>query len=99
MSEPEDDKAVQPSVLIRADEIQEQIQQLSGRDLQLWSIGILLILVLTSGLLALVIPNLVWAQRMSPRLSRIIARLGCEAPSRPSVSSNARMRPHSGRDR
>jgi len=38
MSEPEDDKAVQPSVLIRADEIQEQIQQLSGRDLQLWSI-------------------------------------------------------------
>ena len=64
MSEPEDDKAVQPSVLIRADEIQEQIQQLSGRDLQLWSIGILLILVLTSGLLALVIPNLVWAQRM-----------------------------------
>ena len=64
MSEPEEDKAVQPSVLIRADEIQEQIQQLSGRDLQLWSIGILLILVLTSGLLALVIPNLVWAQRI-----------------------------------
>ena len=64
MSQPEDDKAVQPSVLIRADEIPEQIQQLSGRDLQLWSIGILIILVLTSGLLALIVPNLVWAQRM-----------------------------------
>ncbi len=64
MSQPEDDKAVQPSVLIRADEIQEQIQKLSGRDLQLWSIGILVILVLTSGLLALIVPNLVWAQRM-----------------------------------
>lgn len=64
MSQPEDDKTVQPSVLIRADEIQEQIQKLSGRDLQLWSIGILVILVLTSGLLALIVPNLVWAQRM-----------------------------------
>jgi diguanylate cyclase (GGDEF)-like protein len=51
-------------MLVRADEIQQQIQQLSGRDLQLWSIGILVILVLTSGLLALLIPNLVWAQRV-----------------------------------
>ncbi len=30
----------------------------------LWSIGILVILVLTSGLLALVLPNLVWTQRV-----------------------------------
>jgi diguanylate cyclase (GGDEF)-like protein len=59
-----EDRATQPSMLIRADEIQQQIQQLSGRDLQLWSIGILVILVLTSGLLALLVPNLVWAQRM-----------------------------------
>src|SRR6195256_870713 len=64
MSQPEDDTAVQPSVLIRADEIQQQIQQLSGRDFQLWSIGILVILVLTSGLLALLVPNLVWTQRV-----------------------------------
>ncbi len=64
MPQPEDDKTAQPSVLIRADEIQDQIQKLSGRDLQLWSIGILVILVLTSGLLALIVPNLVWAQRM-----------------------------------
>jgi diguanylate cyclase (GGDEF)-like protein len=59
-----EDRATQPSMLVRADEIQQQIQQLSGRDLQLWSIGILVILVLTSGLLALLVPNLVWAQRV-----------------------------------
>ena len=44
-----------------------QIQHLSGRDLQLWSIGILVILVLTSGPLALVLPNLVWAPAGHPR--------------------------------
>lgn len=59
-----EDRTTQPSMLVRADEIQQQIQQLSGRDLQLWSIGILVILVLTSGLLALLVPNLVWAQRV-----------------------------------
>jgi hypothetical protein len=64
MSQSGEDRPSQPSMLVRADEIQQQIQQLSGRDLQLWSIGILIILVLTSGLLALLVPNLVWAQRM-----------------------------------
>ena len=64
MSQSGEDRTTQPSMLVRADEIQQQIQQLSGRDLQLWSIGILVILVLTSGLLALLIPNLVWAQRV-----------------------------------
>ena len=54
----------QPSMLVRAEEIQRQIQQLSGRDLQLWSIGILVILVLTGGILALVLPNVMWAQRV-----------------------------------
>ena len=64
MSQPGEDRTTQPSMLERADEIQQQIQQLSGRDLQLWSIGILVILVLTSGLLALLVPNLVWTQRV-----------------------------------
>ncbi len=54
----------QPSMLARAEEIQQQIQQVSGRDLQLWSIGILVILVLTSGLLALILPNLMWSARV-----------------------------------
>lgn len=53
-----------PSMLARADEIQRQIQYLSGRDLQLWSIGILVILVLAAGLLALIFPNVLWAQRV-----------------------------------
>jgi branched-subunit amino acid transport protein AzlD len=41
-----------------------QIRQLSGRDLQLWSIGILVILTLTAGLLAFITPNLMRAQRV-----------------------------------
>ena len=51
-------------MLARAEEIQRQIQQLSGRDLQLWSIGILVMLVLASGLSALIFPNVVWSQRV-----------------------------------
>ena len=64
MSQSKEEGTAQPSMLARAEEIQQQIQQLSGRDLQLWSIGILIILVLTAGLLALLLPNLVWAQRV-----------------------------------
>jgi len=51
-------------MLARAEEIQRQIQDLSSRDLQLWSVAILIVLVLTGGLLALIAPNLVWAQRV-----------------------------------
>jgi diguanylate cyclase (GGDEF)-like protein len=54
----------QPSMLERAEEIQQQIQQISGRDWQLWSIVILIMLVLTAGILALVFPNMVWSQRV-----------------------------------
>ena len=54
----------QPSMLARAEQIQREIQQLSGRDLQLWSIGVLVILVLTGGILALVLPNVMWAERV-----------------------------------
>ncbi|MGH9504315.1 MAG: GGDEF domain-containing protein [Terriglobales bacterium] len=64
MAQPNEDRTAQPSMLVRADEIQQQIQQLSGRDFQLWSIGILVMLVLTSGLLALILPNLLSSQRM-----------------------------------
>ena len=46
------------------EEIQQQIQELSGRDLQLWSIAILVLLVLASGLIALVLPNLMWKPRL-----------------------------------
>jgi diguanylate cyclase (GGDEF)-like protein len=64
MSETQEERSAQPSMLLRAEELQSQIQQLSGRDLQLWSIVILIVLVLTAGLLALVLPNLVWAQKI-----------------------------------
>src|SRR6266705_3402801 len=64
MAQSRHEKNVQPSMLARTEDIQQQIQELSGRDLQLWSIGILIMLVLTAGLLALVLPNLVWAQRV-----------------------------------
>ena len=64
MSQSKEEGTAQPSMLARAEEIQQQIQQLSGRDLQLWSIGILIILVLTAGLLALLLPNLVWSHRV-----------------------------------
>jgi diguanylate cyclase (GGDEF)-like protein len=54
----------QPSMLARAEEIQRQIHDLSSRDLQLWSIATLIVLVLTAGFLALIAPNLVWTQRV-----------------------------------
>jgi diguanylate cyclase (GGDEF)-like protein len=49
--------------MARAEEIQRQIQQISGRDLQLWSIIVLMVVVLTAGILALVLPNILWAHR------------------------------------
>jgi diguanylate cyclase (GGDEF)-like protein len=54
----------QPSMLARAEEIQRQIHNLSSRDMQLWSIITLILLVLTAGFFALIMPNLVWAERM-----------------------------------
>src|SRR6266536_326936 len=54
----------QPSMLARAEDIQRQIHDLSSRDMQLWSIVSLVILVLTGGLLALLAPNLMTVQQM-----------------------------------
>jgi len=59
-----EEQAGSSSMLERAEDIQRQIQSLSGRDLQLWSIGILVMLVLAGGILALIFPNVVWAQRV-----------------------------------
>lgn len=54
----------QPSMLARADEIQRQIHELSSRDMQLWSIVSLVILILTAGFLALIAPNILSTQRI-----------------------------------
>lgn len=43
-----------------AEEVQQCIRALSSRDLQLWSIGLLILLVLATGFAALVAPNLMW---------------------------------------
>ena len=51
-------------MLARAEEIQRQIHQLSSRDMQLWSIASLIVLVVTCGFLALIAPNLMWTQRV-----------------------------------
>lgn len=59
--ETKEERVATHSMLERADELQQQIQNLSGRDWQLWSIGLLVIVVLTAGILALVLPNVVWA--------------------------------------
>ncbi len=45
------------------EDIQRQIEELSSRDWQLWSIGALLMIVLASGFFALVLPNLAWSQK------------------------------------
>jgi diguanylate cyclase (GGDEF)-like protein len=63
--EVEKTRDTQFSIVSRGAEIQRQIHQLSDRDLQLWSIGILVIIVLTAGLLALILPNLVPLQRVT----------------------------------
>jgi diguanylate cyclase (GGDEF)-like protein len=44
----------------KTDEVQRQIEALPGRDLQLWSISLLVVVVLGAGFAALVAPNLVW---------------------------------------
>src|SRR3954464_8641318 len=53
-----------PSMLARTEEIQREIQRMLGRDLQLWSIGILITVILTAVLHSLLVPNLVWAQHV-----------------------------------
>jgi len=51
-------------MLERAEQIQREINQLGGRDLQLWSIGILVMVVLAAGMLALIFPNVIWTQHV-----------------------------------
>src|ERR1041385_8444057 len=63
-------------MLARAEEIQRQIHALSRRDMQLWSIVTLILLVLTAGFLALIAPNLDWTQRMIRMEQSYLPQLG-----------------------
>lgn len=52
----------QSSILTQAEQIQEQMNQFSARDLQLRSIGVLGVLVVAAFTMAFVMPNLMWAR-------------------------------------
>ena len=54
----------QMPVAQRSEDIQRQIQSISGRDLQLWSIAVLVTLVLMAGFAAVIAPNLMWKAEM-----------------------------------
>ena len=41
-------------------ELRREIQTLEGRDFQIWSIGLLMILVIAAGFIALILPNIMW---------------------------------------
>lgn len=51
---------MEPEKAPRAEELRREIQALEGRDLQLWSIGLLVILVVAAGFVALIAPNVMW---------------------------------------
>lgn len=59
----------------RSQEIQEHIGALAGRDLQLLSISLLLLLVLSAGILALVYPNLISAPKTFRAEARMLPQL------------------------
>jgi diguanylate cyclase (GGDEF)-like protein len=59
----------------RSQAIQEQIASLSGRDLQLWSISLLIGLVLSAGFISIIAPNLVWRTQISHIEGRYLPQL------------------------
>ena len=44
----------------RTAKLEQEIKTLEGRDLQLWSIGLLMLLVVAAGFIALILPNVMW---------------------------------------
>ncbi len=70
MLQPENGIGNTTTISARTEEIQNQIQILTGRDLQLWSAALLVMLVLAAGFAAFVVPNLVWR----PGILRIESR-------------------------
>jgi diguanylate cyclase (GGDEF)-like protein len=68
-------KDAEVRVANRSHEIQEHIGALAGRDLQLLSIALLLLLVLSGGILALVVPNLIATSKTLHTDSRMLPQL------------------------
>src|SRR5207245_7139522 len=69
------DRAEEFQASVRTEEIQSQFQSLSSRDLQLWSISLLVILVLGAGFAALIAPNLAWKPTLFHAEGRYLPQL------------------------
>ncbi|MGH9513532.1 MAG: GGDEF domain-containing protein [Terriglobales bacterium] len=65
-----EDHAKKSQGLPRQEQIQGHIHQLSERDLYLWSIGILILVVITAMVLAFVAPNVMW-MRVNIRVEQL----------------------------
>jgi diguanylate cyclase (GGDEF)-like protein len=63
MSKAANQKNDQSSGLTRTEQIQGEINQLSARDLQLWSIGLLSILLLAAAAMAFAMPAVMWTSK------------------------------------
>ena len=59
----------------RNEEIEHQVKALSARDLQLWSIIVLVLLVLGAGVVALVLPNILWQPKLVQAEGRYVPQL------------------------
>lgn len=59
----------------RSEQIQEQIQAIGGRDFQLWSITLLLMVVMVCGFTALIAPNVTWSSVMVRTDARYLPQL------------------------
>lgn len=59
----------------RSQELQRQIQRISGRDWQLWSISLLMFIVMASGFAAVIAPNLVWHVQVLRTEARYLPQL------------------------
>ena len=46
----------------RTEQLHRQIDRLAGRDIQLWSVGMVVMLLLAAGFLVVALPNLIWTQ-------------------------------------
>jgi diguanylate cyclase (GGDEF)-like protein len=51
---------MQPQEVTRTEELRKEIQGLDSKDIQLWSIGVLIIMALAAGFAALLVPNVLW---------------------------------------
>jgi diguanylate cyclase (GGDEF)-like protein len=59
----------------RTSELRREIRRLEGRDLQLWIVGLAVIVILSLGFAAMVFPNVVWRLHFLPAETRYLPQL------------------------